>query len=288
LATLAQSVAVPGYTTDEGAGEILRFRKSERQLHWAVAVPFMVCLTTALILVTVYNPHPARPFRWVFSWMHRLSGVCLAVVPAWTFAKHRDDLRVYAHNVRTAWTWTRDDFRWLLLMVPATFDKRIALPHQGKFNAAEKINFMVLTVTYPMYVVTGILIWLPGVAYLSWILHILMAFNAVPLILGHVFMATVNPDTRVGLSGMVTGLVDRHWAKHHYRHWYDEHFGSTEAAGKTAAPVPKAVAETPALVEMVLAGRDLAAPHPAEPVLEVPGLVLAETASGEDDDTVAA
>jgi hypothetical protein len=38
-------------------------------------------------------------------------------------------------------------------------------------------------------------------------------------------MATVNPDTRVGLSGMITGYVDRHWAQHHYRHWYNEHFG---------------------------------------------------------------
>jgi hypothetical protein len=24
--------------------------------------------------------------------------------------------------------------------------------------------------------------------------------------------------------------VDRHWAKHHYAHWYRDHFGHEEAA----------------------------------------------------------
>ena len=26
---------------------------------------------------------------------------------------------------------------------------------------------------------------------------------------------------------MITGFVDRHWARHHYRLWYDEHFDAT-------------------------------------------------------------
>jgi len=37
-------------------------------------------------------------------------------------------------------------------------------------------------------------------------------------------MALVNPGTRVGLSGMITGHVDREWAKHHYTSWYRDHF----------------------------------------------------------------
>jgi formate dehydrogenase gamma subunit len=261
---------------------ILRFRRSERHLHWALALPFMSCLVTALILVTVYNPHPARPFRWVFSWIHRSAGVCLAVLPLLTFARHREDLRVHVHNVRTAWTWTRDDLRWLLLMIPATLDKRIVLPHQGKFNAAEKINFMVLSVTYPLYVITGVLVWLPGVAYLSWLVHVLMAFNALPLVLGHVFMATVNRDTRAGLSGMVTGLVDRHWAKHHYRHWYDEHFGVEEAVGTTAAPAAEPARTEPVPCE--------SAPDVADPPTPStgPALVLVGCPPPEGDESVAA
>ena len=58
--------------------------------------------------------------------------------------------------------------------------------------------------------------------------HVAMAMAATPLVLGHVFMATVNPDTRVGLKGMISGWVSREWAWHHYRRWYDEQFGPLE------------------------------------------------------------
>jgi formate dehydrogenase subunit gamma len=217
--------------------EILRFRKSERQLHWAIGVPFMVCYTTAMVLITVYNPHPGRPFREVVSWIHRLSGVCLIVLPTWTIARHWRDFRIHLYNMRQAWGWTFNDVKWLLLMGPSTVSKKVTLPDQGKFNAAEKINFMMLMSTYPVYICTGILIWLPGVAYLSWLIHFGMALIATGLMAGHIFMATVNPDTRVGLSGMVSGFVDRHWAKHHYRLWYDEHFENVEVIGEPVAEV---------------------------------------------------
>ena len=183
---------------------ILRFRASERHLHWAVAVPFKVCYVTALILVVVYNPNPDRPLREVVSWIHRLSGMCLAVLPPVVIALHWRDWRMHWHNVRTAWTWSLDDVKWLVLMVPASLTSRVSLPHQDKFNAAEKINFVVLTSTYPWYVMTGVTIWFFGPPYLSWLLHFGLAALATPLLFGHVFMATVNPDTRVGLTGMIT------------------------------------------------------------------------------------
>jgi formate dehydrogenase subunit gamma len=215
--------------------EILRFKTTERHLHWAIAAPFMVCYATALVLLAVYNPDPTRPFRAVFSWAHRLSGVCLFVLPLWTVVRHRRDFDVHFHNVRTAWRWRVEDLKWLFLMGLSTIDKRVVLPDQGKFNAGEKLNFMFLTASYPLYIITGFLIWMPGVAFASWMVHISLAALATPLIFGHVFMATVNPDTRVGLSGMISGYVDRRWALHHYRHWYNEHFWHLHAAADASA-----------------------------------------------------
>jgi formate dehydrogenase subunit gamma len=223
---------------------VLRFRACERHLHWALAIPFKVCYFTALILVLVYNPDPSRPLRQVFSWIHRGSGICLAVLPLATILWHRRDFAQHLDNVRRAWTWSREDFKWLGLMGIATIFPRISLPHQGKFNAAEKLNFMSLTVTYPVYVMTGFTIWFFGPAFVSWLVHFSMATMATPLIIGHVFMATVNPDTRVGLSGMITGFVDRHWAHHHYRLWYDEHFGPQTAAEQPKLEAPVDVTDT--------------------------------------------
>ncbi len=207
-----------------GSGTILRFRKSERLLHWSIAIPFMLCYASAVILLLVYNPAPQRPFREVFSWIHRLSGVGLIVFPPLVLLGNWSDYKIHLTNIKEGWIWTLNDIRWLGLMGLAAVSKRFRLPEQGKFNAAEKINFMMVMSTYPLFILTGVLIWLPGVAFFSWLLHVFMAAVVTPLMLGHIFMATINPGSRVGLSGMITGFVDRQWAKHHYTRWYRENF----------------------------------------------------------------
>jgi cytochrome b subunit of formate dehydrogenase len=87
---------------------------------------------------------------------------------------------------------------------------------------------MVLMATYPLYVATGLLMWLTPLAILSWLMHFFMALNAVPLIGGHLYMALINPSSRKGLNGMITGHVDRSWGKHHYRRWYRDHHEADE------------------------------------------------------------
>jgi formate dehydrogenase subunit gamma len=208
-------------------------------MHWAVAIPFMVCYATALILVVVYNPDPTRPYRQLVSWTHRISGLCLLVLPALTLARHWRDARRHLQNVRQAWSWCWEDVRWLLLIGPATLNRQITLPWQGKFNAGEKINFMVLSSTYPIYLCTGLLIWFGASPYLSWLVHFSLAVVATPLLLGHVFMATLNPDTRPGLRGMITGFVDRAWARHHYHRWYVEHYEARRPVATVARPAPR-------------------------------------------------
>jgi formate dehydrogenase subunit gamma len=227
----AEPVTVPAAKRPHRARpntKILRFAKSERMLHWAIAGPFLVSFASAIILVTVYNPDPSRPFRFVFSGLHRTSGVALMVLPMLATLKSRGDARIHFYNIRQAWIWMFDDVKWLALMLLAAMNSKIKLPEQGKFNAAEKLNFMVLMVTYPLYVATGLLMWLTHLAILSWILHFLMALLATPLLLGHLYMALINPGSRRGLQGMISGFVEREWAKHHYRRWYREHHEASE------------------------------------------------------------
>src|SRR5215475_2607048 len=124
--------------------KILRFARSERLLHWCIAGPFLVSFATALVLVLVYNPDRTRPFRSVVSGMHRASGVAFIVFPLLAGLVIRHDLRVHLYNIKQAWVWVYDDIKWLVLMAVAAITDRIQLPEQGKFNAAEKLNFMVL------------------------------------------------------------------------------------------------------------------------------------------------
>ena len=226
---------------------ILRFYRSERWLHWALAAPFLVCFASAMMLVIVYNPDPQRPYRDLFSWLHRVSGLALSVLPLFAISWHHRDLRLHLYNIRQAWIWVLDDIKWLGVLAVSAVNKKAKLPDQGKFNAAEKINFMVLMTTYPLYILTGALMWLTHVAFLAWIFHVLMAFMAGPLVLGHMYMALIDRGGRPGLAGMFTGWVPREWAKHHYRHWYREHHEAGEAVASPAAPVQEE--STPAEME---------------------------------------
>ena len=208
--------------------KIMRFAEAERILHWSIAGPFLVSFVTGMILALIYNPDPSRPLRNFFAVFHRVSGIALMILPMLATFMRRGDASIHLYNIKQAWTWMFDDFKWLVLMGASAVNRKIHLPEQGKFNAAEKVNFMVLMATYPLYIVTGLLMWFTHLPVLSWILHFLMAVLAAPLLLGHLYMALLNKETRPGLDGMISGHVDRHWAKHHYRRWYREHHEGSE------------------------------------------------------------
>lgn len=227
MPTRQESKAFSHGTGTKISSKILRFNRSERHLHWALAIPFIVCFLSAMALVFIYNPSPTKPYRALFSYVHRTSGILMIFLPFFTAAIRKRDFQVFYYNIKQAWVWTLDDIKWLLLMGLAAINGKIGLPEQGKFNAAEKINFMYLMVTYPLYITTGLIVWFTDNAFAPWILHCLMAVMSAPLIFGHFFMAAINPTSRIGLSGMINGFVDRHWARHHYTKWYREHFECT-------------------------------------------------------------
>jgi len=198
-----------------------------------------MCLVSGVAIKLFFNAlHSGLVVRDVLIWAHRISGVLLIVLPMWVAWRHRNDLSLYLYNVKRAWSWTADDLKWLALIGLASLSKKIALPEQHKFNAGEKINFMTLMLTYPILAATGLLLLTPGIHFLSFIVHVAIAVLAAPLIVGHIYMAVVNPDTRIGLSGMFSGNVDREWAKHHYGKWYRETFGEEEAAADTGDDSP--------------------------------------------------
>jgi formate dehydrogenase subunit gamma len=212
---------------------IRRFVTAERLLHWAIAIPFLGCFVSAVVLVAVYNPDPTRAYRYFFAWMHRACGTGLVVCPSLVLlATMRRHWHIHLYNVRQAWVWRFDDIKWLTLMGPATLSKRIILPDQGKFNAAEKLNFMMVMLFPPLFIASGVLIWFPDAtalgSFFPWVVHFALVALATPVVLGHVIMATINPSTRVGLTGMFSGFVSREWAAHHYARWFREQFPHLE------------------------------------------------------------
>jgi formate dehydrogenase subunit gamma len=233
----------PGSGTDapddsrEASPTILRFHRSERWLHWALAIPYVLLYASALMMLAAWSEPQPRHLRSAFGLIHRIAGVALIVLPPVALLWGRREWRAHLENLREGWVWTRDDFRWLRVAHRAALDPGFPAPEQGKFNAAEKLNFMMVSATYALYVATGVAVWLPGTAFLPWVLHCAMAVLGLPLVAGHIFMATVNPSTRIGITGMITGRVDRKWARHHYRRWYRENFEPRTVSANPHVPV---------------------------------------------------
>ena len=231
--------------------EVYRFVVSERFLHWALAIPFVVLYLTAAAMLLLWSEPAPRVFHAGASWIHKIFDVALTVLPPLVLLRGRSQWRVHVGNITEAWSWTRNDFAWLLLSPVAAMNSRVQLPEQGRFNAAEKLNFMMVSATYPLYIATGILIWLPGAWLAPWYLHLAMAALGVALVIGHIFMAAVNPSTKAGLQGMITGWVDKEWAKHHYRQWYRENF---EGSAAKAVAEHRASLKKPAKVRCTKCG----------------------------------
>jgi len=209
----------------ENPDKILRFRPSERILHWSIAVPFMLCYATGIVLMTCFPLRSPGVSRGLLSWTHKGGGALMILLPALTAIMNWRDRKIHFYNIGQAWSWAAQDLKWLILMGAAAVSRKITLPDQGKFNAAEKLNFMMVMCTYPFFILTGVLMWLPDSIVLFWMVHVGLALLATPLMLGHIYMALINPSTRVGLSGMISGYVDRRWSEHHYGRWYREQTG---------------------------------------------------------------
>lgn len=278
---------------------ILRFVTTERLLHWAIAIPFLGCFVSAVVLVLVYNPvlvahnpDPTRAYRHLFAWMHRACGAGLFLCPSLVLLSSLRHWHIHLYNIRQGWIWTLDDIKWLVLMGPATFSKRIVLPDQGKFNAAEKLNFMMVMVFPPLLVASGILIWFPDATKLGsfspWIAHCALVGLATPLVLGHMFMATINPGTRVGLNGMLNGFVSREWAAHHYARWFREQFPNL-AQEHAHEPSHNAEATAPASTRTEFRPQPTTVgPDFFQTIQRLPGLDTVATAVAEIDVPISA
>ena len=93
-------------------------------------------------------------------------------------------------------------------------------PPWGKFNIGQKLAAYLLALLICGLYATGIEAALAGQRQGAQ--HGIFVALTVIVLLGHVFLALVNPSTRPALSGMVTGWVDRSWAEQHHPAWLEE------------------------------------------------------------------
>ena len=193
---------------------IVRFDRTERTLHWVHASAFMAMLATGLVL---YLPMLAQ----VFSDRPLVKALHLVAAAAWLTALALIALlgnrRTLRRTRRDLDYFTADDLRWL---------RRQHAP-QGRFNAGQKLNTAVIAGLMVVFTISGTLMYLQEVdarfrGTSAILVHDIAMYIAIPLVIGHLYMAMLNPSTRHSLRGMVLGTVRRDWAREHHAKWERE------------------------------------------------------------------
>ncbi len=205
-------------SAEGGEPQADRFDRTERLLHWAFAIPFILTMATGLGL---FFPELAKLAgnRELVRDLHRFTGLATVLLPALVLVF--GDRRNVRRDVREVDLWSEDDRRWFRAWVWRKFGGRDRLPAQGRFNAGQKFNAVLTAGCVLWLAVTGLVIF-PGVHPPFWLvansrnLHNLAWIILTPAVIGHVYLAAIYPPTRPGLSGIITGRVPMAWLRQHH------------------------------------------------------------------------
>jgi len=244
--------------TAEPRARIARFTLAERLMHWLLAAAFGVLLGTGFLMsVPALEGLVPRP---VAKEWHIDAAIGLAAgVIVITLAR----ARVIGRTIGDLERFDSDDGRWLA-EVPRRIMSGTPAPPQGRFNAGQKLNTAVVAGLMVVSYISGFLLWYGerNTAYRfagTINVHDDVMWLLIFLVIGHLYMALVNPATRAALAGMVRGSVDRAWAQRHHAKWVAEadriaaadparrsHTGASDRAG---SPPPRLGGDVPAQKE---------------------------------------
>jgi formate dehydrogenase subunit gamma len=191
---------------------VLRFTRTERAVHWLQASTFLLLLLTGFSLGL-----PAIEglvgHRELLRQIHLTSAFFYAIGP--TVVALGANRAALARDVHDVETWDGEDLRWL---VPGS-----GAP-AGRFNAGQKLNAVFVAWSTVAFALSGFIMWQDrrfplDVVSRANVIHTDLAYLALLVFLGHVFLASVWPDTRGALQSMLSGRVERSWARSHHPRW---------------------------------------------------------------------
>ena len=190
-----------------------RFSRAERAVHWITAALMIVCIITAAIL---YNGSLSINVghRRVVELIHVYAGFALPAPMLFGLvsAAYRADLARLNRLTPSDWRWMRSRTR------------RDGSIRVGKFNAGQKLNAALTAGAILVLLGSGVLMYYPGLARLSWrtgatFVHDWFALAVGVLVLGHIAYAIKDREAR---RGMRTGRVSARWAHAEHAAWAED------------------------------------------------------------------
>lgn len=195
---------------------VLRYRPSQRLVHWVHAIAFFVLLLTGLALI--WPPLSFLAAGGLSRLLHRAAAVVFLLTPV-LYALL--DFRGLRDLVRDSFTYTREDLEWLKGFPGYFLGRTSHLPPQGRINAGQKIHHALTILSYFTISGSGLILWLgkgslgpTGLLIATSIHDLSMAIMAV-LTVGHIYFTFVYD----ALPAMTTGYVTEEYARMEHPLW---------------------------------------------------------------------
>jgi formate dehydrogenase subunit gamma len=196
--------------------KLIRYTPFERANHWLSAITFILLELSGLVLF-----HPAfYPLSQLFGggvWtriLHPFIGVVMAISFGVMFFSYR------RLNIMTP-----IDREWLSHMREIVDGDDRNMPEADKFNAGQKLLFLLLVACMVLLILSGIVIWRSYFSFLfpvvvirfASVVHAVAATIIMALIIFHIYVAIW---TKESIGAMLYGQVRRAWAKQHHPAWF--------------------------------------------------------------------
>jgi formate dehydrogenase subunit gamma len=204
---------------------VLRFTLSERTVHWIVAAAFFSMLISGLLM-----GRPRNFQNFTYTWHIVSAAVMVGGLLAVVLGGNRRALRTTGRELRRLDAFDR---AWLA-RAPLAAIRRSSLPPAGRFNGGQKMNFLLLSTLLFLLAVSGLGLLItgsPAIPVLK-VAHVGSAYLSALLVLGHLYMAIINPSTRPALRGIITGTVDAAWVRRHHTR------GASHDTESVSTPIP--------------------------------------------------
>ncbi len=196
----------------------------ERLGHWLHTATFIPLAVTGMALYFPFLQPLAQGEAGLFLRMvHRIAAVIFGLLPIVYYVLQPRRFIMHTREFLPR----KEDIGWLKA-APAYYllGKHEAMPPQGRFNAGEKMNGLVMIVTWVAFGLTGIPMWFgKGVIppeLFRWlvIFHDLAMIVAVGMFLVHLYLAVAHPLMWAGLVSMRFGVISAEYAAEHHAKWY--------------------------------------------------------------------
>jgi cytochrome b subunit of formate dehydrogenase len=170
------------------------YRRGEKIIHFIFSAGVILMAASGITMSHYKGLIPTSDFT-MLSWIHKITGMLLLIVPVIYFLMDRRHLKRSIHRI---FSWRKKDIQWIGALFRHIGNHREnQMPLKVQFNAGQKLWYLYsFFIIFAVMSTTGIIQWLgPGKGAFAYplydfavMIHLIFAFVTDCLILVHVYL----------------------------------------------------------------------------------------------------